>query len=229
VEACRIECGDKLKAPQSDPHRRGQQAGEYCIATRDTQRMHSAQRESIERTLALGRWPANVTLDEAAAALVDEASGETGANQTGPNGIARRVYSNDRTVPITGQENRPFDYGDTGGASRFFYVAKADKADRGRGNNHPTVKSTALMRWLVRLACPEGGTVLDPFMGSGSTGKAAVAEACRFVGIEREANYFAIARERILPAVRDQREQLFPAAVPPEQVGDLFAETEATS
>lgn len=68
-------------------------------------------------------------------------------------------------------------------------------------NNHPTVKPHALMRYLCRLVTPPGGTVLDPFMGSGSTGKAAIAEGFKFIGIEREAEYFAIANARILVAV----------------------------
>ena len=84
-----------------------------------------------------------------------------------------------------------------GDAARFFYCAKASKADRGAENVHPTVKPTELMRYLVRLVTPPGGVVLDPFMGSGSTGKAAVLEGFRFIGIEREAEYLEIARGRI--------------------------------
>jgi DNA modification methylase len=85
----------------------------------------------------------------------------------------------------------------TGSAARFFYCAKASKADREANNNHPTVKPTALMQYLCRLVTPPGGVVLDPFMGSGSTGKAARLEGFQFIGIEREAEYVAIARERI--------------------------------
>jgi hypothetical protein len=85
-----------------------------------------------------------------------------------------------------------------GDAARFFYCAKTSKRDRGEGNNHPTVKPTDLMRYLCRLVTPPGGVVLDPFMGSGSTGKAAVAEGFRFIGIEREAEYLEIARRRIV-------------------------------
>lgn len=88
-------------------------------------------------------------------------------------------------------------HGDSGGASRFFYVAKAPKRDRGEGNTHPTVKSTVLMAYLCRLVTPPGGTVLDPFMGSGSTGVAALREGFRFIGIEREAEYYGIAKTRI--------------------------------
>lgn len=122
----------------------------------------------------------------------------------------------------------------SGSAARFFYCAKASKADRDEGldhlpeteaadfdqrpsgdfaarmnrirppvlkrNHHPTVKPTELMRYLCRLVTPPGGVVLDPFMGSGSTGKAAVLEGFRFVGVEREAEYVEIARARIAGA-----------------------------
>nr|WP_036082501.1 site-specific DNA-methyltransferase [Leptospirillum ferriphilum] len=112
-------------------------------------------------------------------------------------------------------------YGDEGSAARFFYCAKATRQDRNEGladpgpqfthgatlrkvqntstagNTHPTVKPTDLMRWLCRLVTPEGGLVLDPFMGSGSTGKAALEEGFRFIGIENNAEYFAIASGRL--------------------------------
>lgn len=88
-------------------------------------------------------------------------------------------------------------HSDAGGASRFFYVAKASKSDRGEDNKHPTVKSTKLMSYLCRLVTPPGGVVLDPFMGSGSTGVAAKAEGFDFVGIEREADYFETSKKRI--------------------------------
>ena len=129
-----------------------------------------------------------------------------------------------------GVEGFPDDNG--GSAARFFYCAKAGKADRNDGcegipkrrcatlagadtdredidpvserfrtspssNNHPTVKPTDLMRYLVRLVTPVGGVVLDPFMGSGSTGRGALLEGCRFVGIELSEDYATIARERI--------------------------------
>jgi len=115
---------------------------------------------------------------------------------------------------------------DSGSAARFFYCAKASRADRDEGldgmplqrretrtetgagaweqkgpqpsrNPHPTVKPTALMRYLCRLVTPPGGVVLDPFMGSGSTGKAAALEGFAFVGIELDAEYLEIARRRI--------------------------------
>lgn len=83
------------------------------------------------------------------------------------------------------------------GGARFKYCAKASKADRCEGNTHPTVKPTDLMRYLCRLVTPPGGVVLDPFMGSGSTGRAAVLEGFEFVGIDMTPEYVDIARSRI--------------------------------
>ncbi len=144
-----------------------------------------------------GRWPANVAVDEEAAALLDEQSGESrsraGHPRSGPAGDGWGMTS-------TGAE-----YADAGGASRFFYTAKASRSEREIGrmygterNAHPTVKPVELMRWLVRLVTPPGGTVLDPFAGSGSTGIAALREGFDFIGIEREAEYVEIARARII-------------------------------
>ena len=105
----------------------------------------------------------------------------------------------------------PNGYGDSGGASRFFptfehdavpflYQAKASKRDRGAGNTHPTVKPSALMRWLVRLVTPPDGTILDPFAGSGTTLVAALAEGRQAIGIEREAEYVEIVKARLANA-----------------------------
>jgi site-specific DNA-methyltransferase (adenine-specific) len=125
---------------------------------------------------------------------------------------------------IDGKYAEPIDT--LGGASRFFYCPKASKKDRNDGcdelpikrpdtrtdtgmgsftekgvqpqsNHHPTVKPTDLMAYLIRLVTPKGGIVLDPFMGSGSTGKAAVREGMNFIGIEREGDYMEIAKTRI--------------------------------
>ncbi len=85
-------------------------------------------------------------------------------------------------------------------ASRFFYCAKPSTAERNTGqtdNRHPTVKAAELMAYFCRLATPPGGTVLDPFAGSGSTGIGALREGFDFIGIEREAEYVELARLRI--------------------------------
>mgnify|MGYP000365503853 CR=1 FL=1 len=107
-------------------------------------------------------------------------------------------------------------YGDEGSASRYFYCAKTSKKDRDEGmdalatkNTHPTVKPTELMRYLCRLVTPKGGVIVDPFMGSGSTGKAAVAEGFGFVGIEMSQEYFDIACARIEQAHKIKAQELF--------------------
>lgn len=141
-----------------------------------------------------GRWPANVTLDEEAAALLDEQTGTLRARgNTSPTKQGTTTwFGNDR-----GQDDGRVDPGDNGGASRFFYTAKASRRERGAGNTHPTVKPVALMRWLCRLVCPPDGTILDPFCGSGTTLLAARAEGFSAIGIEREAEYVGIIQRRL--------------------------------
>jgi len=145
-------------------------------------------------TLNAGRWPANLIHDGS-----DEVVGLfPAARSSGGGGVDRNAH--DTCVYSGGwglHDNSAGQYYDSGSAARFFYCAKASKADREQGNGHPTVKPTELMRYLCRLVTPPGGVVLDPFMGSGSTGKAALLECFGFIGIEREAEYLEIARGRI--------------------------------
>ena len=86
--------------------------------------------------------------------------------------------------------------GDSGSAARFFYTAKATAAER-QGVTHPTVKPLDLMAYLCRLVTPPAGIVLDPFMGSGTTVKAAISEGFRAIGIERDPAYFEMAQHRL--------------------------------
>lgn len=149
-----------------------------------------------------GRWPANLIHDGS-----DEVVGlfpDTG-NSSGGKGAASDLIDNPSVYGAFSGANKGASaggFGGAGSAARFFYCAKASKFDRGKGNRHPTVKPTELMRYLVRLVTQPGGTVLDPFTGSGSTGKAAVLEGFEFIGIEREAEYVAIAEARIAEAQR---------------------------
>lgn len=156
-----------------------------------------------------GRFPANLIHDgsDEVLALFPDSKGQCGAvkgtepSRTGTNGI----YGN-----YNGQ-NSMFPSNDSGSAARFFYCAKASRSERGEGNIHPTVKPLALMRYLVRLVTRKGGTVLDPFMGSGTTGIAAIQEGMEFVGIERDPHYLEIASRRIaeakpLPPTASQQE-----------------------
>jgi DNA modification methylase len=180
-----------------------------------------------------GRWPANVILDEVTAGLVDEQSGQAGGG-FGVRGKGGQTYAAGKGFANTlGETGQTVGYGDSGGASRFFYQAKASKRDRNEGlegledtgagemvdrvegsagmdspragagrtsgakNFHPTVKPTQLMRYLIKLVTPPGGTVLDPFTGSGSTGKAALLDGFKFVGAELTEEYLPIIEGRL--------------------------------
>ena len=143
-----------------------------------------------------GRWPANVALDENMAQVLDEQSGVT--NRVGSkagNATPRKVGT---STDIHGTRST-VEHADSGGASRFFYVAKAPKKERPvvDGVAHPTVKPLALMRWLCKLVTQEGGTILDPFAGSGTTIEAAILEGFNVIGIEREAEYLPLIEARI--------------------------------
>jgi DNA modification methylase len=165
-------------------------------------------------------------------AELDRQSGEAGGSGRASGPTVNHLGHQGIYGSADGERGEAPFYGDTGGASRFFYVAKASRAERNAGldgfeeremraygdrgpgeypghdspngqaatiakNSHPTVKPIDLMRWLVRLVTPPGGTVLDPFAGSGTTGIAATLEDFDFIGIEREAEYADIARARI--------------------------------
>jgi site-specific DNA-methyltransferase (adenine-specific) len=157
-----------------------------------------------------GRWPANVILDEDAAEIVDAQSGNSKPSKGrtgkvgGGSGVAIGEFNGDYI------STWPSDKG--GGASRFFYIAKASKKDRNEGlenlpNAHPTVKPTTLMSYLINLVTPEGGTVLDPFTGSGSTGKAAVLNGFDFIGIEMTEEYLPIIEGRLKHAEKQFAEK----------------------
>ena len=140
-----------------------------------------------------GRWPANLIHDgseevEAAfAAFGEKTSGSKRGGQ----------YGRDKGVHDGGQRQDGVScFADSGSASRFFYTAKADAADRA-GSKHPTVKPTNLMRWLVQLITPPGGTVLDPFAGSGSTGLAADQLGFNAILIEQDATFVDDIRRKI--------------------------------
>ena len=146
----------------------------------------------------LGRWPANLIHDGSDEVLhaFPQAPGQMAKASTSD---TQRAGQNTYGVMARGS-NGAEPRGDTGSAARFFYCAKASRSDRGAENTHPTVKPTDLMRYLCRLVTPPGGVVLDPFMGSGSTGKAAVLEGFQFIGCEMSPEYMAIAQARIAAA-----------------------------
>jgi site-specific DNA-methyltransferase (adenine-specific) len=148
-----------------------------------------------------GRWPANVTHDGSEEVLA-------GFPEAGGGSSARKNSDSGRTAISTTAHNarQPnltdslCSFGDSGSAARFFYTSKASASER-EGSKHPTVKPLDLMRWLVRLVTPPGGTVLDPFAGSGTTGVAAVCEGMDAILIEREPEYIADIERRVKAAV----------------------------
>ena len=155
---------------------------------------------SIVRVEGKGRHPANLAHDGSAAVLAGFPEKAGGGSDE-----ARMTYG----IGLPGKRARGAvvqTYADSGSAARFFFSPKAGRDDR-LGSKHPTVKPVELMQWLVRMLVPPGGTVLDPFSGSGSTGEAAWREGFNAVLIEREAAYCAdIARRMELclagPATR---------------------------
>lgn len=208
---------------------------------------------------SLGRWPSNIIhdgSDEVLAAFPDTKSGSRKAGEyglmgyhgadaapmpaiDGDSGSAARFFycaKASRKDRDEGLAHLPKQAGGMVSETSGQHITRrdADYKPEPRANIHPTVKPTDLMRYLCRLITPPGGTVLDPFMGSGSTGKAAVLEGFNFVGIEREDEYMPIAEARIAWAVLRQSDAIVdhePAAVAPQPqpandntaVPDLFS------
>lgn len=179
---------------------------------------------------AAGRWPANLIHDgsDEVLAVFPQAKGQQGAltgaepnsktanvfgdfavrapsEPRGDTGSAARFFycaKASRKDRNEGTEALPQRVGGMVSNTSGQHITRRDEGYEAKpqGNHHPTVKPTELMRYLCRLVTPVGGVVLDPFMGSGSTGKAAILEGFRFIGIEREAEYVEIARARIAGA-----------------------------
>lgn len=251
VDGCRVGVD-----PEIDDMLRTTTRGKRQSETWENGSGFKNETNSLTGVPANGRWPANVVHDGSAEVtrlfpVTSKSAGGGGKKTPGKHGIYGTFNGH--------QYDDDLGYGDTGSAARFFYCAKASKADRDEGlegwatqrighnlstnacarcgmrvkangsgakcecgelretikleaatrNHHPTVKPTSLMRWLVRLVTPPNGVILDPFTGSGSTGKAAMLEGFRFIGIEQDAEYCEIARARIGYAVADRAFGLF--------------------
>lgn len=165
--------------------------------------------ERKQQTSPLGRYPKNFLHDGSQLVLnlfPEGRSSGGGGRETGERGGKGNFWGQGKLS----HDGSNSVYHDKGSAARFYpelgftedelrlmYQAKVSKKDRGEGNTHPTCKPQTLMRWLVRLVCPPGGTVLDLYMGSGTTGVACQLEGFNFIGIEREADYFDMAARRL--------------------------------
>jgi len=184
IDACRISTDSDLKRPA----RKGKgTVGNFSDYVQDDGLYGSDG----------GRWPANVVLDEGAAQLLDQQSGDVGGRW----GKSSDTDTSKNSMFNAGQKGNVEDFiGDSGGASRFFYSAKARKTERNAGlngtdNDIATLKPINLMRWLTRLVTLEDGTVLDPFAGSGTTGCAAEVEGFNYTLIEKRERF----AEKIIP------------------------------
>jgi site-specific DNA-methyltransferase (adenine-specific) len=243
IDGCRIQTAEALRAGaggipcRHDEHTPRGRAGEASAAARyqDDGGTDFAMTPGPRGGDAKGRWPANLIHDgsDEVVALFPREAGAAAPCKVRNADKFRTAYG---AFKGNRDEAGSTFHGDSGSAARFFYCAKADRADRNDGlhgmpsretkhygqtmnngsgglrngdgsitpqqNHHPTVKPTDLMRYLCRLVTPAGGLILDPFMGSGSTGRGAVLEGFRFIGIEREAEYIEIAQARIDSARR---------------------------
>lgn len=154
-----------------------------------------------ESRLDKGRYPTNIMFDEKAARLLDEQTGIL-KSQLMTSGTKRKNKKGKTNVysPMPVDFAKQNTYGDEGGASRFFYCGKASPKERNEGverNTHPTVKPVKLMEYLLRLVTPKDGVVLDPFMGSGTTGKACIKLGLSFLGMEINKNFYETAKKRL--------------------------------
>lgn len=225
IDSCRVETtdnlggGDQSAAPKVGPDGWNRP----WMQDEQSKAAHAARcNANVAKAQALGRWPANLIHDGSAEVLAafPHAPGQQGDLRGHSRDRAALGIYGDMSAARDAVAR-----GDSGSAARFFYCAKATRDDRNEGlesgpapavsagatmrdretanwterngNHHPTVKPTDLMRYLCRLVTPAGGLVLDSFMGSGSTGKAAVLEGLKFIGIELDPAYAAIAEARI--------------------------------
>ena len=183
IDACRVGDEVRVNGPGS---------------TNPRLAMGDGWREDAESHTVAGRWPTNVALDDTQADELDGQSGVT-TSSAAPrnNGDFKSVAKGHDKAHVT------HGYADSGGASRFFpafkYHAKAPTKERPKvdGVAHPTVKPLGLMRWLVKLVTPPGGTVFDPFAGSGATVEACILEGFDCIAIEREESYLPLIVERV--------------------------------
>lgn len=196
IDGCRVE------AEKHDDYGRSNSNSKGTVNAHNgfEGRAFKNKEHSGEYASSLGRFPANFIHDGSEEVVDLFPESKSGAMKKGEfKGITyggdRKAFSLEQAIKAS-----------SGSASRFFYVAKASKSERTEQgqieNSHPTVKPLALMRYLVRLVTPVGGWICDPFMGSGTTGKASRLEGFNFIGVEDERESYEIAKQRIKITVK---------------------------
>jgi len=186
VDGCRVETKEDTRREKGGWQDSGYVGGKY-----DRQKYNAFEARSKQ-----GRFPANLCHDgsDEVVGLFPVTSSRTGAIRKNAKG----------QFGLGGDNEHNIEYGDTGSAARFFYSPKAKKKERLTFNNHPTVKPVRLMQYLVRLITPAGGTCLDPFAGSGTTGLACMKEGCHYILIDADSQSLDIARRRLLSEIASQ-------------------------
>jgi len=200
IDACRI--GNEIRFNPPSHNKPGGNSLHMSV---------SGMPEEAEGSLVSGRWPANFCHDGSYEVTKHFPHSSSTGNRSE---ASRNATVAGTTWLMDNHQSR--EYTDSGSVARYFYCAKTNKTDRDEGvnadtlrrskNHHPTVKPTSLMGWLCLLVTPPGGVILDPYMGSGSTGKAAAIHDFDFIGIEQDPDYFNIARQRI-EFKRDQKKR----------------------
>ena len=199
IDACRVPSDTPIPSHHGTSGAAGVTMGKYRDYVPG-----SETAASVENVQTAGRFPANVLLDEHAAKEMDKQSGWSKSPETTGRGAGGK-HGRYHPIGAQGTVSAP---GDSGGASRFFpvfkYQAKAPKKERpvieredGTKIQHPTVKPLKLMEWLVTLITPEGGTVLDPFAGTGTTLQAATNKGFNPIGIEADTDYIQLVHQRL--------------------------------
>jgi DNA modification methylase len=184
VDGCRVRTTDTFSGSGNRP---------LAYAGDNHRPYHDREPRGPTQQNNLGRWPANLIHD--GSEEVVSAFPETGV-AVQRNGGGQRIGSQGIYHGSAGLTRPDIGFGGSGSAARFFYCAKASKAER-LGSKHPTVKPIDLKRYLVRLLTPPGGVALDPFAGTGTTGEAAWREGFQAILIEREAEYVADIERRL--------------------------------
>lgn len=202
IDACRVESGEDYSnvTPKTYEHKK-------AFST-DNGWNQNATKMTVATPSPQGRHPANL-LHDGSECVEETFLEQGGVRKSGSIGPLETESKNEVYGKFARGNVNNFE-ASQGTASRFFnklpisdldapflYQAKASKRERGEGNDHPTVKSIALMEWLIKLVTPEGGTTLDPFMGSGTTGIAAKKNNFRFIGMEMGEHNYEIAERRI--------------------------------
>ena len=225
ISDCRIEF-EETKNPATNPLYR--QENDYKMPKKGEESNGVVSFTSSKNKISpLGRFPANIIFDEEAGILLDEQSGITKSSKRSSKYNKKTEHTNTYT-PIKSDYRDDNTYADNGGASRFFYCPKPSRKEKDEGliiesvsvkgrdvgqdernvpfklttskrkNIHTTVKPIKLIQYLIRLVTPIGGITIDPFFGSGTSGKSALKEDndYKFIGIEKEKEYFDISVER---------------------------------